>query len=83
MYNCTYCDEIFTTLRSWSSHLLSKHGEEITSTPTKKTPVRTPKRNVKVTKPKPDTDNKAAARLGQDHLCEICNTNFYSAKSLK
>lgn len=68
------------------------HGEEITSTSNKKaTAARTPKKATRANKQIANKNIDEASGSGgqvhgpssKDHLCSICNTNFYSAKSLK
>ncbi|XP_055313583.1 zinc finger protein 3 homolog isoform X2 [Sitodiplosis mosellana] len=72
-YSCQRCDAVFGSLKALCSHKLSMHEKEITGTnkPTR----RLVKAAIRV------KDNDTAK--GSDHVCETCNTTFYSAKSLK
>lgn len=73
VYKCQRCGITFGTLRSLSSHLLAAHEKEITSVSPRRTkPVK-----------KTSKTNKDAAQQSVVHICEVCNTTFYSAKSLK
>lgn len=92
VYTCKYCSDVFTTMKSWSSHLLSKHGDEITSNSNKKTTAtRTTKKATQSSKQIANKKNEEASGSGsqadgpshKEHLCSICNTVFNSAKSLK
>lgn len=78
-YHCQRCDAVFGSLKAMCSHKLSMHEDEIkgTNKPAKK--LVKPVTRVRGKSQREDDD----ATKGSDHVCEICNTTFYSAKSLK
>lgn len=73
-YKCQRCGLECGSLRKLSSHLLAEHGKEITSTSS---------RRVKQVKRETKTQKRNVSQLDVEHICEVCNTSFYSSKSLK
>lgn len=84
-FECQRCDAVFSTLNALCTHKLKVHEKQpITSTK------QTPKR---VAKPLVRGKEKVQQPLSRiyinsditeaEHVCLVCNTTFYSAKSLK
>lgn len=87
-YKCPRCDLYFETLRAFSSHLMSVHEKEIQGNK-KNLAAKSAKKIIRTEKSKPKTitnlndNNDESSAKELNHVCEICNTTFYSAKSLK
>ncbi|XP_031634575.1 zinc finger protein 436 [Contarinia nasturtii] len=81
-YECQRCSAVFATIKSLCTHKCTQPEKEPNASikkPVKRSAKSTSRGKAKVQRTTTDDD----ATKETDHICLICNTTFYSAKSLK